>query len=561
MIISNIKDFSSMSTIRAKVEIYLSSILVQTCTCSDVLQDFTVSREGDTSKFFGFGVCHNLNVNFIDLYRSMYLTKYHTIKICLGDGETWDCPYPTFYVNEVSRDEDNNTITVSAYDKLYEASTHTLLELGLVAPYTIRDVANKIAEKLGLTLIIPPEIESKFTLSYSDGANFSGDENLRQVLDAIAEVTQTIYYVDYTNKLRFKQLDKDGQALLTIEKSNYYTMHTQTPRTLTGICSVTELGDNIEANVEGDGVTQYIRENPFLTNRTDIADLLDNAISSLGGITINQFDCDWDGDYLLEIGDKISLTQEDNTTINSYLLSDSIEYDGTYNQISEWEYKDNESETPSNPTTIGEKINQTFARVDKVNKEITLVAGEVGEHREQLSQIRIDLDNIDLVVEENLTDVKDQVETNTSNISTLNLTAQSLSASVKLVEESTDNSIEALDNTIDTIIKEVNLLMDEDDVTIAIEKRLENGIDEVTTSTKKYTFNDNGLNISSTDSAISTTITEDGMKVNKSNKEVLSADSSGVKAQDLHAVTYLIIGDTSRLEDRSNRTAVFWIGD
>lgn len=561
MIISNIKDFSSMSTIRAKVEIYLSSTLVQTCTCSDVLQDFAVSREGDTSKFFGFGVCHNLNVNFIDLYRSMYLTKYHTIKICLGDGETWDCPYPTFYVNEVSRDEDNNTITVKAYDKLHNASTYTTRDLGLVAPYTIRDVADKIAEKLGLTVIMPQELESKFTLSYSDGANFSGDENLRQILDAIAEVTQTIYYVDYTDKLRFKQLDRDGLPVLTVEKNNYYAMNTQTSRTLTGICSVTELGDNIEANVAGDGVTQYIRENPLLTNRTDIADLLDNAIATLGGITINQFDCDWDGDYLLEIGDKIALTQEDNTTINSYLLSDTAEYDGTYNQISEWEYKDNESETPSNPTTIGEKINQTFARVDKVNKEITLVAGEVGEHREQLSQIRIDLDNIDLVVEENLTDVKDQVETNTSNIGALNITTESISASVKLVEESTDNSIEALDNTIDTIIKEVNLLMDEDDVTIAIDKRLESGIDSVTTSTKKYTFNDEGLNISSSDSEISTTITEDGMRVNQRSKEVLSADSTGVKAQDLHAVTYLIIGDTSRLEDRGNRTAVFWIGD
>lgn len=561
MIISNVPNISSMSTVKAKVEIYLSSILVQTCTCSDVLQDFTVSREGDTNKFFGFGVCQELNINLIDLYRTLYLTKYHTFKICFGDGENWDCPYPIFYSTEVSRDEDSNTITVKAYDLLHKASQYTVADLGLTAPYTVSDVATAIATKLGTTVSIPSELSFNFSLSYAEGANFNGDENLRQVLDFIAEVTQTIYYIDYQGKLRFKQLDRDGLPLLTVDRSDYYSMNTQTSRTLVSICSVTELGDNIESSTGNEGVTQYIRENPFLTMRDDVASILDTAIADLGDITVNQFNCDWDGDYLLEIGDKIALTQEDGSTINSYLLSDSAEYDGTYGQISEWQYSDNESETHSNPTTIGDKINQTFAKVDKVNKEITLVAGEVSDQKEQLSQIRIDLDNIDLVVEENLTDVKGQVETNTNNISALQINTDSIAASVKTIEETTDNSIEAIDNTITSIINEVNLLMDEDDVTIAINKSLENGVDKVTTSTKKYTFNDDGLNITSTDSEISTMITEDGMTVTKNNREVLSADSSGVKAQDLHAVTYLIIGDTSRLEDRDSRTACFWIGD
>lgn len=528
MITSNIPNISSMSIIKAKVEIYLGSTLVQTCTCSDVLQDFKVSREGDTSKFFGFGVCHQLDINLIDLYRIMYLTKYHTFKICLGDGTNFDCPYPTFYLTEVSRDEDNNTITATAYDLLHNALNYIVSDLDLNAPYTLEDVASAIATKLGVELLIPQALKDKFALSYDEGANFSGDENLRVVLDSIAEVTQTIYYIDNENKLRFKQLDKDGEPLLTVEKSDYYKMTTQTSRTLTSICSVTELGDNIISSTGEEGVTQYIRENPFLTLRTDIATILDSAVATLGGITVNQFNCDWDGDFLLEIGDKIALTQEDSSTVISYLLSDTTTYDGTYGQISEWQYPDNESETPSNPTTIGDKINQTFAKVDKVNKEITLMAGEVA--------------------------------TNKSQISSLQLTTNSIEASVKEVQTKTDSSIEVIDDTLETIINEVNLLMDEDDVTIAISKSLENGVDKVVTSTKKYTFNDEGLNISSSDSEISTLITEDGMKVTKSNREMLTADSSGVKAQDLHAVTYLLIGDTSRLEDRGNRTACFWIG-
>ena len=40
------------------------------------------------------------------------------------------------------------------------------------------------------------------------------------------------------------------------------------------------------------------------------------------------------------------------------------------------------------------------------------------------------------------------------------------------------------------------------------------------------------------------------------------ADNLGVKAEDLHATTYLIIGNNSRLEDyNTNRTGCFWIGN
>ncbi|MBE6782978.1 MAG: hypothetical protein E7536_03085 [Ruminococcaceae bacterium] len=60
---------------------------------------------------------------------------------------------------------------------------------------------------------------------------------------------------------------------------------------------------------------------------------------------------------------------------------------------------------------------------------------------------------------------------------------------------------------------------------------------------------------------IKTQITEDGMTVYKNDEEVLVANNEGVKAEDLHATTYLIIGTNSRFEDYGNgRTGCFWIG-
>lgn len=74
-----------MSMVKAKADIQTASALV-TCTCGDFLSDFKVTREGDNSKFFGFGICHKLDINLIDIERSLNITKGNTAEIGLGDG-------------------------------------------------------------------------------------------------------------------------------------------------------------------------------------------------------------------------------------------------------------------------------------------------------------------------------------------------------------------------------------------------------------------------------------------------------------------------------------------
>lgn len=610
MIISNIPTLSSMSMVKAKVDLYNGSTLVQTCTCGDFLSDFTITREGDTSKFFGFGVCHKLDVNLIDLNRVLTVTKDNTVEIGLGDGgEIWDAPYPTFYIAEVQRDEKSNTITGTAYDKIYWAGEYLFNDLGLEAPYTLRQVAQAIAAKLGLTLKTDATASEAFSLAYDEGANLEGTEDLRTILNAIAEVTQTIYYVTYENELYFKRLDKDGDAIASITKDDYYELNTKTPRTLALICNTTELGDNLEADIGEEGAIQYIRNNPLLEMRADIATILDNAISEVGGLTITQFDCDWVGDYLLEIGDKLALETEDGGTAYSFLLSDTITYAGTLNEITSWEYTDQQPETYANPTNIGERINQTFAKVDKVNKEITLLASDVSETKSSVAELKLTTDDIALRVEsieqgeidvdistdedfialtervgslevsdtsiiasvssntssitelqETTSGLDSRVEENESKISELELTDESITATVSETHETINKSLSTVNEEIESLTKEVATKVTADEVTISIKNELSNGIEKVTTTTG-YTFDDVGLTVSKSGREMKTQITEDGMTVFKDTTAVLTANSAGVDAKNLSASTYLIIGTNSRFEDYSgNRTACFWIG-
>lgn len=536
MINSNIPNLDSMGNVKARVDFYNGSTLAQTCYCRDYLEDFELTREGDNSKFFGFGVCHRFNFNLVDLDRNLDVAKDYTVELGLGDGTIWDAPYPTFYITELKRDEKTNTITATSYDRLYWASEYLFKDLGLSTPYTIWEVISKIAAKLGITLNIPAELETDFLREYPEGANLEGVEDLRSILNWIAEVTQTVYFVNWQNKLTFKRLDRDGDEVFHITRDLYYELDTKTPRTLVTICHTGELGDNVETTLDGEtGAIQYIRNNPFLETRSDLPALLDYARDLVGGTTITQFDCDWSGNYLLEIGDKLALTTEDGGIVYAYLLSDAIVFAGTLNEKTEWDYTDQQPETYANPTNIGERINQTFAKVDRVNKQITLHTSAIEETRELVGE--------------------------------LSVSTQEISASISVVEQQVievDEHIEGVsgqvNSRIDTLSSDVALKLDRTGVEITVDHKLQQGVDKVVTAAKKYTFDDTGLNIESDDSEISTRILEDGMRIYKNDEEVLTASNKGVTATDLYATTFLIIGDNSRLENSGNRTACFWIG-
>lgn len=377
---------ASVRRIKAKVELYNGSTLVATYTQADKIISFDIQRVGEDGKFFGFGICHRLNVHLIDVQREIDISTANTIKISLGaelpDGTTEYKIYPTFQVSEVHRDENTNELSVTAYDGIYKASEHAVSELVLTKPYTIKQFVEACASVLGVSVTG----HTNFVLSYPNGANFDGTETLREALDDVAEATQTIYFLDANNKLCFKQLDKSGNAVISIDKSKYITLKSGVGHRLQTICMCTELGDNVSESTTLVGSTQYVRDNAFWELRDDIAALVHNAITTIGNISIDVFDCTWRGNPALEVGDKISLTTKDNKALTAYLLNDTIKYDGSLSEKTQWKYDANSTETESNPTSLGDAIKQTYARVDKQEKQITLLASEMNSQTQAIKK-------------------------------------------------------------------------------------------------------------------------------------------------------------------------------
>ena len=700
MINSNI-NASSVNRVNAKVELYSGSTLVETFTCNDRLQDFTVERVGQNNKFFGFGVFHKVTINLIDLERNLTVTEANTFKIQIGYGDQFVQPYPTFYTNKVTRDETTNTITVVAYCKLAaEASTHTVNEI--VAPYTIREFTSAAAALLGIESVEFQGINAAETCLdtyYENGGNFEGTEGLSEALVQIAEVTQTIYFLNNEDKLIFKRLDRDGLPVLTISKNDYYDLETGDIRRLSTIVDTNELGNSTSVGTQNfTGVTQYVRDNPFWELRDDIQLLLTNAYAAIGGISAAPFHCTWDGNFLLEIGDKIALSTEDNSTIASYILNDTIRYDSTLEETTQFIHT-GEEETASNPVSLGERLKQTYAKVDKQNKQIELVTSETAENKSNIASLSIAVDGINLSVKElntktetietdlstlntdlstlsgsvttNTTEIgklkvtndeisakvtevttkaadletsldntnakvtenttaigaltvttesinasvsslettttnlatKDgelessittnataigelktttesisasvgelqtttdnltgEVTSNKENIAALQITTEGISTSVSSLEENTNSKLDGLNKGFESLAQEVSTKVTATDIEVAITEERQKGAEKVTTSTG-FTFDSEGLTITKSDSAISTNINEDGLSVYKYNEEVLTADNTGVKAQNLHATTYLIIGNNTYFADFTEgstpRAGCFWTG-
>lgn len=524
---------SRVRKLQGRVEIYEGSTLTLTCGCHDALQSFNIERVGEEGKFFGFGVCQRLNVKLIDKFREIDVSTRNTLEVVCGvDGNDFIYPFPHFYVTEVNRNEATNELSVTAYDDLIIATGFSLKDLQLPLNYSLRTLCAICATTLNIPLNTESVAGTSFDLMINGGANFNGDENVRQILNYIAEVTQTIYYINSDWQLTFKRPDRDGDPVYTIDNELYFVLNNKTNRRLDNIAHVTDLGENVVATTGQVGSTQYVRNNPFWSLQDNVGYLLEQSIERIGGLRINQFDMEWRGNYLLEVGDKIGMVGRDGETYCSFLLNDTLIFDGAFTQKTEWSYANNDLETAENPANLGTALNQTFAKVDKVNRQIQMVVSET--------------------------------QANTQAISQLLLNANDINASVSKVTERIVTTEENLNMEIETLRQEVSAKMTAEDVKITITEELASGsVDKVTTSTG-FTFNQDGLTIDKSGTEMTTTITEDGMTVFRSGEAVLVANNEGVKAEDLHATTYLNIGKYTRFEDYYEdepRTGCFWMGE
>lgn len=500
--------------------------------------DCDLQRVADQTKFFGQLIIQRFHFSVIDMDRQYDLKAGDRVTASFKIG-TKQYAIPWCLISEVHRDENTNKLTITSYDKLKKTENMTLADLNLAAEsFTVEDLLNKIKLAIAANpnLIIDGTIPNFNKVYTRSKINVEDTIALKDILVAIAEITGSVIYLDTNNQLHIKNLVTQTTAPHEITRDDYITLTNKDNRRLVKIISATELGDNLEVHTSLTGSNQVIWENPFLTLLEDNEriEIITNLLNDYGNFTIGQYDMKWFGDLSCRIGDPIRITCKDGSILNSYLLDDTISFNGALREDSQWEYQDPE-DIEANPTTITDALSKTTARVDKVNQEIELSVQRVSELGNQLASILITLNGI--------------------------------TSTVEALDRREVNNQEVTDREIEEIKKWTQIAQTAEDVQILINQAISTlgEVDHVTTTTG-FTFNADGLHIQKSTSDISTTIDNDGMTIEQNGKELLIADHNGVMASDLTARNYLQIAHSRfqhyNCEGSDHRTGLFyWRGE
>ncbi|MBR5823804.1 MAG: hypothetical protein IKY67_06645 [Paludibacteraceae bacterium] len=483
------------------------------------LVKYTIERTAPKGKFFGIIISQLIRVEVAGIVSNIQKGDKIIPTIGIKDGE--EAKLPNFYVTDVVYDKVNKITRIEGKDILEKGKDFVINDVGLTYPIMLQDLAQSLVSKFGATLIY-----EGLNYEIAGSPNFSGKETLKGVLSSVAECAAAVCYVSEGDKVKFRKLNAVSADTLT--PADYYELTTGDTTILTRIASATELGDNVSFGEEG--YTQASWNNPFfdMLEGQALVSLLETIGNEVIGLTGSDYSIKWRGCPAYEIGDYITLQEKDGSIKKIYYFDEVLEYNGGLISTSSWEAGDGEN-IHTNPSSLGAILNQTTAKVDKVNKQIELVVSTTNENKQAISALEIN--------------------------------NNSISASVKQVEKETDEAISSINDSINNLTSEVSAKIGPEDIQIAVQKELDNGTSKVITTTG-FTFDSEGLTVSKSGSEITTTITEDGMTVYKGGEEVLVADNEGVKAEDLHATTYLIVGRNSRFEDLGyDRTACFWIGN
>ena len=476
---------SPVRQVSARVEHYQGSTLVQTWTNSDRLIEITIERVGDESRFFGYGICQKANIHLIDVNKE--ITNYSTqdkldIRFSTRTPTIADYGFvkvlPNFQITKCHRDENTNELSITGYDALYYASNHRFAELGLVAPYTTADIANAIAKLLlGQNGRVVKNTESiGWNIRFTKGANYNGDETLRDVLDDIAEATQSIYFIEGNggDHLCFKTLKNETAPALTISKDDYISLRNRENRRLGGITHITELGDNVGTTGTQQGTIQYIRDNPLWNMSDNVNTYVDAAWNLIKELTINQFDMTWRGNFYLSLGDRFGMIGKDNNIFYSFLLNDVWEYDGAFRQKTSWAYTNTDTETESAPSTLGDLLKDTYAKVNKVDGVIELMAKETlkdkESYEERFSSLTLTADGISQEVSR----IEEKVDSTTNTLnSKIDQTASSITSKITQVEtkhgqdiSNLSSSITQTANTLTSEISKIDKKIDDTSTTL-----------------------------------------------------------------------------------------------
>lgn len=302
----------------------------------------------------------------------------------LSDGSIENIPLPPMYVDEV-RTDDSGKQHVTCYDYLQKTKGSKISELGkMTYPMLLSTYIGEVASMLDLEV---NQIPSDRDFSLQSQPNLSGEESCWDVLGWAAEALISNLVVDRSGKLNFIFTSPSATSVETITPdNNYFKLNVGESY---GPVNTLVLGrspqeDNVyredETSVSQYGKTELrIDNNPFLDYGTEDTryDLIESRFTLVNGIQYIPFYMEWVTDPALDIGDKITIQNVDQTTFTTFYLGESYTFNGAISGTSDSTAL-TKTQTEYGMAVTEENVQrQAYLKVNKVDAEITALVQTV----------------------------------------------------------------------------------------------------------------------------------------------------------------------------------------
>lgn len=297
---------------------------------------------------FGTAIARTLDFeieNIVDLEEKEfeYLTGIKT-----ENGIEW-ISLGNFITQEIETDELGNIVTVFAIDYMLKSNIEYNTNLDYASgKITILQVLQEACAQAGLVLATTNFANADFIV---DSNQFSDGSLIRQVFQAVAQISGTFAKIRYDNKLYFitpkkigltvrevhsmkvKDLNKLKVAKLVgcknkIRASDYSELilkRNTHPINLVSLGMTDVEGENVvlrdEESIEGDGENSLvINDNPFAYTQAKREQLITALFNVVKGFKYTSFEIVGQSKPYMETGDEVVVIDTDGTYCNSFLF-------------------------------------------------------------------------------------------------------------------------------------------------------------------------------------------------------------------------------------------------
>ncbi len=306
--------------------------------------------------------------------------------------------YGEYIITEITFDKGKNITKVIGYNKMI----NTMIPYGTNDnyPISVYDFVLQCCEACELELENSSFLLSDYIIEAERYENIM-DLTYRDILDDIAEISCSICLINESGKLEFRK-PKITNEILTYANLMKLKLESEYGPVNSVVLSRQPQEDNValfdQSSIDTNGLTEIKIGNNWIIDR-DRENTISNIYNTLLGLKYYPFEAETEGLGYFEVGDIITLENENSEQFSTVLFNYSLTFNGGFKEKL---YTSTESNTETNYSYVGginKKFKNTEIIVDKQNKEIKSIIEDVEDTNKQISKLEQDIESFKFSLE------------------------------------------------------------------------------------------------------------------------------------------------------------------